>query len=137
MRVFNRFLNMVSHNPNGREGPSGGRDAGTREEGFLYWLAWTSHNGLNLQNIDDANGPMRPLFLTGTCATLTSLVANEPELEFLMGLSPVLATACGNGAKSPLDGLPKLPNLPNTPIPTPTVTPSLPVAGIASKGGEK
>ena len=31
------------------------------------------------------------------CSTLTSLVNGaSPQLEFAMGLSPVLATACGN-----------------------------------------
>ena len=38
-----------------------------RDEGYLFWLAWVTHQTANLQNIDDANGPMRPIFLTGTC----------------------------------------------------------------------
>jgi phospholipid/cholesterol/gamma-HCH transport system substrate-binding protein len=90
--VINRFFNMAAHNPRGRE-PAG--QAG-REEGFLFWLAWVSHQGVNLQNIEDANGPMRPIFLTGTCGTLTSLVNDLPQAEFALGLSPILAGVCRN-----------------------------------------
>ncbi len=50
----------------------------------------------NLINVDDANGPMRPVFLTGTCQTLTNLVQEEPALEFLLGLSGALAQQCDN-----------------------------------------
>ena len=37
---------------------------------------------------------MRPIFITGTCSTLTSLVNDDPPLEFALGLSPLLATVC-------------------------------------------
>jgi hypothetical protein len=67
-----------------------------REEGFLFWLAWVTHETANLINIDDGNGPMRPIFLTGTCGTLTSLVNDIPEAEFALSLSPLLATVCAN-----------------------------------------
>ena len=108
--VLNRFFNMLGFNPNGRE-PASKAD---REEGYLFHTAWTAHQGSNLQNLDDGNGPIRPVFLTGTCNTLASLVGDQPELEFLMNLSPVLATACGNpDTSSPL--LPDLPDLPDVP----------------------
>jgi phospholipid/cholesterol/gamma-HCH transport system substrate-binding protein len=97
--VLNHFFNLLSYNPNGREAPG---KAG-REEGYLFWLAWVSHQAANLINIDDANGPMRPIFLSGTCATLTSLVNNMPALEFAAGLSPVLAGVCNNPATASLD----------------------------------
>ncbi|MEA2222035.1 MAG: hypothetical protein QOH83_411, partial [Solirubrobacteraceae bacterium] len=41
-------------------------------------------------------GPMRPILLTGTCSTLTSLVNDLPQAEFALGLSPLLATVCKN-----------------------------------------
>ena len=97
LRVLNRLFNMLGHNPGGREGPEvGGGNGQNREEGYLFWLAWVTHQTVNLLNVDDANGPMRPLFLTGTCSTLVSLVEGEPGLEFAMNLSPVLATVCGD-----------------------------------------
>jgi len=89
-RVLNRFFNLFAYNKDGREGP----EKPGRDEGYLFWLAWATHQGANLINIDDANGPMRPVFLTGTCGTLTSLVEGQPELEFAMGISPLLATVC-------------------------------------------
>lgn len=90
--VLNHFVNMLGHNPRGREDP----DAAGREEGYLFWLGWVTHQGANLQSIDDANGPLRPVFLTGTCKTLTSLVNDQPQLEFALGLSGLLTTVCKN-----------------------------------------
>ncbi|MDQ3850845.1 MAG: MlaD family protein [Actinomycetota bacterium] len=97
--VLNHLANMAAFNPDGREGP--GRAA--REEGYLFWLAWATHQGINLQNVDDANGPLRPIFVTGTCTTLTTLVNDTPQLEFALGLSPLLASACKNPSTSSLD----------------------------------
>ena len=91
-RVLNRFFNMLFSNPNGRESP----DKADREEGYSFWFAWLFHQGVNLQSIEDANGPMRPIFLTGTCSTLENLVQTLPTAEFGLNLSPVLATQCGN-----------------------------------------
>jgi phospholipid/cholesterol/gamma-HCH transport system substrate-binding protein len=89
---FNHLFNMAGFNPGGREAP----DKADRQEGYLFWLAWLGHQTSNLTNIDDGNGPLRPVFLTGTCETLINLVNGEPALEFLMGLSPILEDQCNN-----------------------------------------
>ena len=89
---INHLFNLLGFNPNGRE-PAG---AAGRQEGYLFWLAWLTHQTSNLINVDDANGVMRPVFLTGTCQTLTGLVNGEPQLEFALGLSGVLSSACDN-----------------------------------------
>jgi phospholipid/cholesterol/gamma-HCH transport system substrate-binding protein len=99
VKVLNTFFNMLGYNDNGREAPGGAN----REEGFLFWLAWTTHQGINLTNVDDANGPMRPIFLTGTCTTLKNLLAGRPELEFSMALSPLLATVCDDPKTASID----------------------------------
>jgi phospholipid/cholesterol/gamma-HCH transport system substrate-binding protein len=91
-KVANRFFNMLGSNPNGREGP----EATDREEGFLFWLGWLFHQTTNLQNVEDANGPIRPIFVTGTCDSLTTLSEDNPAAEAGFGLSPLLATVCGN-----------------------------------------
>ncbi len=91
-KVLNDLVNMLGNNPNGREAP----DKQGREEGYLFWLSWLSHQTTNLQSTDDANGPMRPIFVTGTCSTFTSLVNDLPQAEFALGLSPLLATVCKN-----------------------------------------
>jgi len=92
VKVLNDFTNMLGHNPDGREAP----DKAGRDEGYLFHLGWLAHQTVNLQSTDDANGPIRPIFLTGTCSTLTSLVDDIPQLEFALGLSPLLATVCKN-----------------------------------------
>jgi phospholipid/cholesterol/gamma-HCH transport system substrate-binding protein len=103
LRVVNRLFNMLAYNPRGREAP------GTpgREEGYLYWLAWTAHQTINLINIDDGNGPMRPVFLTGTCTTLQAFLNSEGAeaalAEFGFGLSGIIANLCGNPDGGPLD----------------------------------
>jgi phospholipid/cholesterol/gamma-HCH transport system substrate-binding protein len=97
--VINDLVNMLGYNARGREGP----DVSGRDEGYLFWLAWLTHQTANLQSIDDANGPIRPFLLTGSCKTLTSLVNDEPALEFALGLSPVLATVCKNPTTSSID----------------------------------
>ncbi len=91
-KVLNDLTNMLGHNQDGREAP----DKEGRDEGYLFHLGWLAHQTTNLQNVDDANGPMRPIFLTGTCSTLTSLVNDLPQAEFALGLSPLLATVCKN-----------------------------------------
>ncbi len=90
--VLNDFVNMLGHNPGGREAP----DKAGRDEGYLFHLGWLAHQTTNLQSVDDAHGPMRPIFLTGSCSTLTSLVNDLPQAEFALGLSPLLATVCQN-----------------------------------------
>jgi phospholipid/cholesterol/gamma-HCH transport system substrate-binding protein len=112
--VLNTFVNMLGHNPNGREAP----DVAGRDEGYLFQLGWVTHQTANLQSIDDANGPMRPIFLTGTCSTFASLVNDLPQAEFLLGLSPLLETVCKNPTTTSL-----------------SVTKSLAKLGLAKKGG--
>ena len=96
LTVLNRFFNMLAFNPAGRE-PASKED---REEGYLWWLAWVTHQTINLINVDDANGPMRPLFLTGTCTTLQGFIEaegiNAALLEFGFNLTPAFATLCGD-----------------------------------------
>jgi phospholipid/cholesterol/gamma-HCH transport system substrate-binding protein len=99
VKVLNTFFNLLGYNDKGREGPA----VKDRDEGYLFWLAWTSHQATNLINIDDANGPMRPIFLTGTCTTLVKLVQDRPELEFGMALSPLLANLCNNPSTSSIN----------------------------------
>jgi len=98
VKVLNDFTNMLAYNPNGAE-PA---DKPGREEGYLFWLSWLSHQTSNLQSADDANGPLRPIFVTATCDTFTSLVNDLPQAEFALGLSPLLATVCKNPATASL-----------------------------------
>ena len=43
-----------------------------RDEGYLYWLAWTAQNTVSLFSTSDAQGPFRRIFLGGVnCNTFT------------------------------------------------------------------
>ncbi len=71
---LNRFFNIGAFNPNGAEGLTGdvAKDR-AREEGNLYWLAWTANNTVSLFSAADATGPVRRLFLGGLgCDALTA-----------------------------------------------------------------
>ncbi|WP_372788586.1 MlaD family protein [Paraconexibacter sp.] len=83
--LLNRFFNMLGYNRDGREGP---QDA-NRDEGFLFWLAWTTHNGLLIFTTADAGGPFRPLAQQGNCAAFAALAEG-------MGVGdPLLGTVLG------------------------------------------
>jgi phospholipid/cholesterol/gamma-HCH transport system substrate-binding protein len=93
--VLNHLFNMLGYNPNGREAPSATN--ALREEGYLYWVAWVSHQGLNLFSAADAHGTFRPLTIGSPCNVLKATVSEEPQLEFLRGLTGALTDprVCG------------------------------------------
>jgi phospholipid/cholesterol/gamma-HCH transport system substrate-binding protein len=93
--VLNHLFNMIGFNPNGREGP----EKTTREEGYLFWIAWLQHNGTNAFSTSDAHGVFRPVTVGGACGAIRSSVAERPQLEFLEGLSGVLSDPRVCGAK--------------------------------------
>ena len=85
---LNRFFNIGAYNPGGAEGLSGDieRDR-DREEGYLYWLAWTAQNGVSLFNTSDATGPFRRTTLCGVSlpsaagqlqGAIQQLIATDP-----------------------------------------------------------
>jgi phospholipid/cholesterol/gamma-HCH transport system substrate-binding protein len=109
-KVLNDLFNMVAYNPNGKEGPS----VPNREEGPLFWIAWGNHVAVNLFYSADAHGNLRPAALLADCDTFRSMVENQPQLEFLLNLTPLLTSqqACG-AANGTLPALPKLSALKN------------------------
>ena len=144
---LNRFFNIGAFNPGGAEGLDGKSITQQRErqEGLLYWLAWTAQNGTSLFSSADGQGPWRRVTICGVpAAVLTGIVegvigdvgAGNPGLEDLLttpgpgGTSPVqqlLNTQFGScnfnalPTTPPPDsggGLPILPDLPVS-VPTP------------------
>jgi phospholipid/cholesterol/gamma-HCH transport system substrate-binding protein len=85
-KVLDKFFNLLAYNENGREGP----EKDDRSESYLYWLAWLNHNGNALFSSSSNTGVLRPAALQVTCATVKQTIAQEPELEFLQGLTPIL-----------------------------------------------
>jgi phospholipid/cholesterol/gamma-HCH transport system substrate-binding protein len=90
--LLNHLFNLVSFNPGGAESPDAGA---TRQEGYLFWIAWVNHMALNLFSNADAHGTFRPTTVGAPCATLEQLLEDNPEMEFLNGLTPILVGACG------------------------------------------
>ena len=84
---INAFLNMATYNPEGREPP----EKASRQEGFLFWLAWLNHDALNLFSSSDAHGVFRPLTAAAPCNTIRQLIEERPEFGFLTGLGQALA----------------------------------------------
>ena len=92
---LNRLFNMLGYNPNGREGP----DNAARQEGYLFWLAWTNHAATQLFSTSDAHGTFRPVTIAAPCATLQQVLQAQPALEFTSVLTPLLtdSKACNGG----------------------------------------
>ena len=82
---LNKALNMVGYNRDGREPP----EKAGRDEGYLFWTAWVPHQSANLFSTADAHGSLRPSLLTGECQTFKSLANDQPELEFMLNLTPL------------------------------------------------
>jgi phospholipid/cholesterol/gamma-HCH transport system substrate-binding protein len=97
---LNKFFNMLAFNPNGPEGP----DDAARQEGYLFWLAWAQHMAIQLFSTSDAHGTFRPVTLAAPCATIRQTIADQPEIEFLELLTPILtdsAACAGQGGSKP------------------------------------
>ena len=87
---LNRFFNIGAYNPGGAQGLTGNTAQDqARQEGFLYWTAWTAQNGVSLQSSANAQGPWRRTTLCGLDVSLVSqivggalaqLVAQQPAL---------------------------------------------------------
>jgi phospholipid/cholesterol/gamma-HCH transport system substrate-binding protein len=81
LKVINRLFNMLAYNKDGAEPP----DKAGRQEGFLFWLAWVSHQSVSIFSGQDANGVFRPFILGGTCNTLKSSAESIPGGGALLG----------------------------------------------------
>jgi phospholipid/cholesterol/gamma-HCH transport system substrate-binding protein len=89
---LNAFFNLLAYNPGGREDPSA-----DRQEGYLFWLAWLQHAGIQLFSTSDAHGVFRPVTLGSPCAAIKQIATEQPELQYLENLTGLLTDphACG------------------------------------------
>jgi phospholipid/cholesterol/gamma-HCH transport system substrate-binding protein len=68
--VLNHLFNMLAYDPsNGSDAPFDG----SQQRSYLFWIAWVDHIANNLFASADANGPFRPIVLSGDCQSLTSI----------------------------------------------------------------
>ncbi|MEA2409384.1 MAG: phospholipid/cholesterol/gamma-HCH transport system substrate-binding protein [Thermoleophilaceae bacterium] len=106
---LNRFFNIGAYNPGGAEGLDGKSisQQRQRQEGLLYWLAWTAQNGTSLFSSADGQGPWRRVTICGVpAAVLTGIV--QGVANDLADSNPALADLLlnpGPGGSSPVDQL--------------------------------
>jgi phospholipid/cholesterol/gamma-HCH transport system substrate-binding protein len=76
---LNRFFNMGAYNPGGAESLDGLSIPAQREreEGFLYWLAWTAQNGVSLHSTADGQGPWRRTSICGVPQALVDALTGS------------------------------------------------------------
>ena len=89
---LNRLFDIGAYNPGGAQGLSGNLAADrARDEGYLYWLAWTAQNTVSLFSASDAEGNFRRIFLGGfSCGLLLALGVPAP-VATLLGSAGVCA----------------------------------------------
>jgi phospholipid/cholesterol/gamma-HCH transport system substrate-binding protein len=97
----NRFFNMGAYNPGGAESLGGLSvpQQRARNEGFLYWLAWTAQNGVSLFNTADAQGPWRRVTICGVPAPILQTIIGG-VLENVVKTNPSLAEQLIGGTGS-------------------------------------
>jgi phospholipid/cholesterol/gamma-HCH transport system substrate-binding protein len=116
---LNRFFNMAAFNPGGAEPvPSTPAAARSRDEGYLFWVAWVGHLTDSIFSTSDSQGPFRRVLLGFTCDTLR---AQANAIDFgplgstlantLLGLPDLVANT---GVCSSTQGPP-----PSLPLPLP------------------
>jgi phospholipid/cholesterol/gamma-HCH transport system substrate-binding protein len=74
-RMLNHLFDLIGFNPNGREDPS----VTGREEGYLFWIAWLTHQTEHLFTTGDAHGSYRPVFIGAPCGVLQGIIARDPS----------------------------------------------------------
>jgi phospholipid/cholesterol/gamma-HCH transport system substrate-binding protein len=84
---INRLGNMATFNPRGAEEP--GTEG--RDEGYLYWAGWLSHNANSIFEAQDGNGLYRRIYFTAGCPTITSILSQTPFAAVVTGLGQLTA----------------------------------------------
>jgi phospholipid/cholesterol/gamma-HCH transport system substrate-binding protein len=150
-RQLNKWFDVLGYNPGGPQGPSHDR----RDEGWLFQVAWVSHQTENLFRMQDANGDYRPIFLSLTCKSARKIVQNQgraaaaafpnrPGLNPLqqIGLGVAQQIAAANARAGALFGL-NLAGILSTPFCAPnpgpiplSVTRNGVVEGLGTKNGK-
>jgi phospholipid/cholesterol/gamma-HCH transport system substrate-binding protein len=105
-KELNRLFNMGAYNPGGAEGISsacetGGGCSGTernRNEGYLYWLAWVTHNTTSIFSTRDPQGDFRRAATGGVSCNSLAMIAGG-----VSGQLPPQLKSTLNGA---IDALP-------------------------------
>ena len=86
-----RLFNLLAYNPKGKESLTGDLEVDRRrDEGYLFWLAWTAHNTVSIMSTGDAMGNFRRFQISATCSTLRGIVQGEPLAEIVLNITALL-----------------------------------------------
>jgi phospholipid/cholesterol/gamma-HCH transport system substrate-binding protein len=77
-QMLNHLFDLIGYNPGGREAPT----VTGRDEGYLFWIAWVTHQTEHLFTTGDAHGSYRPVFVGAPCGILQGLIARDPTGVF-------------------------------------------------------
>jgi phospholipid/cholesterol/gamma-HCH transport system substrate-binding protein len=93
---LNRLFNIGAYNANGAEELTGdlSRDR-ARDEGYLYWLAWTAQNTVSMFSTSDANGPFRRFAVVGVSCSVFRAIAEGVTGQAPEGLQDGLEQIAG------------------------------------------
>ncbi|HEV3228676.1 MAG TPA: MlaD family protein [Solirubrobacteraceae bacterium] len=80
-KVLDYFSNEIAYNPGGAN------------QGYLYWLAWFSHNGASVFSTEDAHGAVARGLGLFSCSSLSQPGSPAQLMGLLFGVSP---TACSH-----------------------------------------
>ena len=97
---LNRLFNLLAFNQNGREAPTA-ENNNTRDEGYLFYLAWLAHQSVSIFSTQDGNGVLRPFLTASTCNTIKNTASSNPQAEALLGLTAVLTDPLICGGSTP------------------------------------
>ncbi len=95
----NRLFNIGAYNPGGAEGLDGLSipQQRQRQEGFLYWLAWTAQNGVSLFSSADGQGPWRRVTICGLPPVAVQTIVQQ-TLGSVRSTNPALVDQLIGGA---------------------------------------
>jgi phospholipid/cholesterol/gamma-HCH transport system substrate-binding protein len=101
---LNRLFNIGAYNEGGAQGLTGNlAQDRARDEGYLYWLAWTAQNTVSMFSTSDANGPFRRFTIIGASCSIFRAIAEGATGRFPEELQNALDQLAG---ELPLDLLP-------------------------------
>ena len=87
--VINHLFNILGYYPHG-----------TRQHGYLFWLAWLGHVGRSVFAVQDANGDYRQAFLQLNCASIAQIV-NSLSPQLLQIIEPTVFKLFGTAKICP------------------------------------
>jgi phospholipid/cholesterol/gamma-HCH transport system substrate-binding protein len=84
-KKINRLGNMAAYNPRGAEPPPATLPGSpARDEGYLFWASYLSHNGNSVFQSQDAHGLYRRIYFTESCASAAGLLAETAPFGALV-----------------------------------------------------